>query len=179
MNLVRVRVSLTIGAAIAVACSSLGKQVGDAGSDAGSSSGSGGGSGTSSAGGASGEPPFDGRCGRFPHCSEPTPVCCALEGFLSCVATDACMGVTTILGCRPGDCPTDQVCCGTLIGNGVQSTCAPSCTGLGVEICDPSSADPSCSAGSMCTALGFVDRKTGYCSPTPSLDDGLGGLGGD
>jgi hypothetical protein len=176
MKLVRVCVSLSIGAAIAVACSSPVTQVDDAGFGA-SSSGSGGGSGTSSDGGSSGGSPIDGGmgCGRSPLCSEPTPVCCALHGFLSCVATGACMGVTTMVGCRPGSCPTDQVCCGTLIGNGVQSTCEPSCTGLGVELCDPSGAGPSCPAGFMCSPLGIVDRKTGYCSPTPALDGGLGG----
>ena len=171
MNLVQVCISLTIGAAIAVACSSP------------SSSGSGGGSGTSSGGGPSGGSGTgsggDNGCGRYPHCSEPTPVCCAVNEILSCVATGECMGVTTMLGCRPGGCPTDQVCCGTLIGNGVRSTCEASCTGAGVEICDPTSAVLTCSAGLTCTAVGFIDTKTGYCSPTTSPDEGLGGRGGD
>jgi len=157
MNLVRVCISSIIGAAIAVACSSP------------SSSDSGGGSGASSGGGSSaGSDPGSGGengCGRYPHCSDPTPVCCAVNKILSCVAADACTGVTTMLGCRPGGCPTDQVCCGTLVGSGVQSSCEPSCSGAGIEICDPTSATLTCSAGLTCTAVGFIDTKTGFCAP--------------
>lgn len=143
-----------------------------------------GGSGSSSDSGAiDGSPTGSGMpCGRYAGgtadldayspCADPTPVCCAREGKLSCVATGACAGGTVIVGCRPASCPTGQVCCGSLLGSAAQSSCETACTGFNVQLCNTAGEGPPCPAGFVCMSFGIIDSATGYCSPSLSIDGG-------
>ncbi len=102
-------------------------------------------------GGAGGTGTVSISCGSA-TCSGPSQVCCASRDSLNQTTHLDCIGAgdsctCTGIGCMhakiscsgPTDCPTGQVCCGTINGTSYSSvSCASSCTGYNkVEICDP------------------------------------------
>ena len=100
-------------------------------------------------------------------CGVGLPVLCELEAEKCCVRsleTDTCIEASAMCACGkqgctvmearcdgPEDCPTGQVCCGTLAGNSYhQFVCAASCMASGQQRVACHETDPKCPGNFIC-----------------------------
>jgi hypothetical protein len=123
--------------------------------------------GTSGGGGIGGQTPNSIDC-ETSSCGAPDNRCCVQTGFplmTSCMMSfPGCITGGISVACDdPGDCPNQEVCCGTR-GAGtdvIAIGCAPACTGANeVRICRR---DQDCASGDVCRPLTGLLDEYGAC----------------
>ncbi len=161
-----------------------GSSTGGSGTGGSSTGGSGtGGSGTGGSGtggfgtgGAGGSATVSIHCGNS-ACTGPSQICCASRDGFTTPTSYSCIGAQDPCTCSnagcmaaqlhcdgPSDCPSNEVCCGTLTNEGYSTTeCAASCAGNNhVVICQPNDPVISCTGGRSCRPSQFLSGYY-YC----------------